>query len=139
MIKLRQYKHGDEKQFEPVEETMRWHPDYQKAWDATIKRKLTWTGLSDGQIVGVGGYIPLPDNSAYIWLQIGANKKKTDVLRLLKKAFEIVDKFNFAFWYTSIKEDFEKGCRLAEYFGFGKTNVLRNGYRLYVMQRRFDG
>lgn len=139
MIKLRQYKHGDEKHFEPVEETMRWHPDYQKAWDTTIKRKWTWTGISNGEVIGVGGIILLPENSAYIWLQVGKHKDKMDHFRLLKRAFEMVDKFNFDFWYTSIKEGFEKGCRLAEYFGFGKTNILRNGYRLYVMQRRFDG
>lgn len=135
-IKIRNYRHGDEKLIEPVEDVMSWHPDYQKTWDSLVPDEWTWTGLSsDGQIAVIGGIIPLKKNSAIMWLQIG-KERKTDILRIIKKGFRLFDSYSFDKWYAYVREGFEQGCKMAMYLGFKRIKSDMEHYCLYENKRR---
>lgn len=134
MIQIRNYREGDEKLFEPVEDVMNWHPDYQKAWN-DVPKEWAWTGLSNGNVVVIGGILLLEDNCAITWLLIG-KKRTTDILRILKKGFRLFDSYNFDKWYAYVKDGFEQGCRMAKYLGFKKIESDIDNYQLYENNRR---
>ncbi len=134
-IQIRQYRRNDEKHLEPIEETMAWHPDYKKVWREVVRKEWTWTGLSsDGEILAVGGIIPQENNAAFMWANIG-KKRKTDILRIIKRGMEVFDALNFDVWYCYVKDEFKRGCRMAEHLGFKKTKSIVKGYVLYENRR----
>jgi len=136
-VQIRQYRHGDEKFIEPVEDITSLHPDIiKRAWDDIVRPEWSWTGLSsDGRILVIGGIVPLEKNSALTWLII-SKKKTTDILRILKKGFRLFDSYNFDNWYACIKDGFEQGCRIAKYLGFKNTKTIIKSYLLYENKRR---
>ena len=135
-VRIRQYRNSDEKFLEPMEDVMRWHPEYERIWKEVVRKEWTWTGLSnDGEILAVGGIVPLQENTAFMWVQIG-RKRKTDILRILRKGFKMFDSFNFDVWYAYVKNEFKQGCRVAEFLGFKKIESVIEGYSLYENKRR---
>ena len=133
MPEIRQYRTGDEENLVTVEDRLTEHPLYQKTWDEIIGTEWTWTGLStDGQILAIGGLLPLKEDKAVIWLLVNKMaKKKTDILRVVKAGIRLLESYGFSTLYAHMKIGCEQGFRIVKYLGFNKVKLISADYWLY--------
>jgi len=120
-MKFRRYEYGDEKGLDPVESTLTSHPEYQENWDRLVFPDWTWTGISEGRIVGVGGIIPNAGR-AFAWMMIDKGLDHREVIRALRMSIRLADSFGFALW-TYVRDGFEAGHRFAKRFGLKRVEL----------------
>lgn len=147
MIEIRQYKKGDEKKIESVEQNMSWHPDYQKNWDSIVKSETTWTAFYNDKVHGIAGYIPKGD-SAIVWALISKELIDSNVqffriarihvgIEIMKQMMQHIKSIGFKEILTYCKDGFAKGERFLEYLGFVKVEYTpKSKYRLYKLARK---
>jgi RimJ/RimL family protein N-acetyltransferase len=88
----------------------------------------SWTGIQDGQIVGCGGFTPLWDGVADIWMYLApdAFKRKKLALKLMKHILnDIMNKKKYHRIQAVVLKDFKQGIRFAEFFGFKNEGLMK--------------
>ena len=139
---IRKYQIGDEQHIDPVE-TM--------AWGKTCKDYVTpdnaWTREVNGQILGIGGIVPVWDNF-YVYVII--NKKTVEAkpsylrgfeeLQTLQKIVKFAESFSPSYIWTYIRKDFRIGMKLAKFLGFKRIRLKQNCwlYRKHRWQQKQD-
>lgn len=136
MIELKRYQPGDELKIDPVENTLRGHPQYTDRWQELVQPEFTWTRWNGDQILGMGGLIPYED-SAYVWVLIdkdAVNSKPLiargfEELEAMQKLVSFAESFQFDFIWTLVKDGFRLGHRLAIFLGFTKCQAEGSYWR----------
>ena len=130
-IELRQYVPGDEKLIEPVEDTLRSHPNYEDEWDRLVLPEYTWTGWMNDRLVGLGGLIPY-ETDAYVWIQLDKNAPdKFAIARSLRDIVRFGESFGFSLLWTFVQSKFKEGCRLIRFLGFEQGEQVGNCYKYF--------
>lgn len=121
MIRIRNYRAGDEWLITPVEEMsniLRGHSQYTELWRKRVNPKSTWTGERNSVVIALGGVL---DNGV-MWLMIDkySTRYKKDLLRLIKQGFQKAVSYNgFQKFTTFVKKDVDKTEGIfARHFGF---------------------
>jgi len=89
---------------------------------------ISWTGLQGGKIVGSGGFTPLWDGVAEIWLLLNpdAFKRKKVALRLMKHILnDIIQREKYHRIQAVVLKGYEKGMKFAEFFGFENEGLMK--------------
>jgi len=89
----------------------------------------SWTGLQDGKIVGCGGFTPLWDGVAEIWmyLQPDAFKRKRLALKLMKHILnDIIEREKYHRIQAVVLKDYKEGIRFAEFFKFKNEGLMES-------------
>lgn len=128
-IELRQYVPGDEKLIEPVEDTLRTHPDYESEWNRLVRPEWTWTGWFGNRLLGLGGIIPYEDNG-YVWLMIDKHTtQKFKLARAMKDILRFGESYGFKYLWSYVQTKFKDGCKLARFLGFERGEQVGNCYK----------
>ena len=89
----------------------------------------SWTGIQDGKIVGCGGFTPLWDGVAEIWmyLQPDAFKRKRLALKLMKHILnDIIEREKYHRIQAVVLKDYKEGIRFAEFFKFKNEGLMES-------------
>ena len=89
----------------------------------------SWTGIQDGKIVGCGGFTPLWEGVAEIWmyLQPDAFKRKKVALKLMKHILnDIIKQKKYHRIQAIVLKDYKAGIRFAEFFGFKNEGLMKS-------------
>ena len=89
----------------------------------------SWTGIQDGKIVGCGGFTPLWEGVAEIWmyLQPDAFKRKKVALKLMKHILnDIIKQKRYHRIQAIVLKDYKAGIRFAEFFGFKNEGLMKS-------------
>ena len=89
----------------------------------------SWTGIQDGKIVGCGGFTPLWDGVAEIWmyLQPEAFKRKKLALKLMKHVLnDIIERKQYHRIQAVVLKEYKEGKRFAEFFGFKNEGLMES-------------
>jgi hypothetical protein len=130
MIELKPYNPGDEKLIEPVENTLRNHPDYDKKWNELVLPECCWTGWEGDILLGMGGLIPYEDN-AYVFLLVDKRAAAMKLLRrgVLMSILRFGESFRFKYLWTYAQANFEQGCKLLEVLRFRRGEKIGNCWK----------
>jgi len=118
-ISIVKYESGDEKDIDPVEQTLSSHPDYQNTWNKIVHPSQTWTGIHQNKIVGVGGILP-EECHAVVWVLIDKSLLAKPILmfRTLKRGLEFVERLYQGELRTYVQHGFKAACHLMTHLGF---------------------
>lgn len=140
---IRFYRPDDEKYIEPVEQTLRDHPDYGREWEKMLNNSLTLTVIYEDVPIGTGGVIPFADNTekAVVWMIVSRKikKLKKSSWRVVRSALSIVeDVFGFPEIWAYARADSVVSCRVLEHLGFYRkeiNTINRVSYRFYRKEK----
>jgi hypothetical protein len=124
MITLRLYQDGDENLVGDCIERISGPLGLSYIKDSSV----LLTAVDDGIPVGCGGVVFLAGNDGEIWLRLSPSflKRKTDMVRILRKGIEIIREFGLDNIYAKVKEGFIEGELLVKKFGFTETGETKD-------------
>ena len=88
----------------------------------------SWTGIQDGKIVGCGGFTPIWDGVAEIWMYLEpeAFKRKRLALKLMKHILnDIIKREEYHRIQAVVLKDYKAGIKFAEFFGFENEGLMK--------------
>lgn len=79
-----------------------------------------WTGFHDGEVVAMGGVLPVADGNGALWALFAENlgSNKVRVIKECKFHFKNMLEHGYERLQTVVRSDFSEAIRFAEWLGF---------------------
>ncbi len=128
-MNIRMYKDGD---YEAIEDCI--EPFGKVGYFEDIKDRGVYLTVEDNnKVIGCGGVVMTTDDEGVVWLTLSYDiaEKKLTLIRLLKEGLKIIlESFNLKRITAKIQEGYEKGERMARWFGFRPTDEVVKAFTL---------
>ncbi len=97
----------------------------------TVGDENSFTGLFEGEIVGIGGLVIKWEGVGLFWLMLTAKCRKQDMFGIIAlhalrdKISELIEKNNLWRAEATVRIDFPKAIQMLEFFGFQREGLMR--------------
>ncbi len=138
-IYIREFRVSDLAAFVPVEALTPVEIDDPELAAAIEDSKLAVTGIRDGRIIGCAGVHPVDETTGEVWIRLSQEclGYKTEILRLLKSGFKIMEEtYPFEVLTATVKCCFGASVNLIERFGFTRTGEVTHDNEQWFTYKR---
>lgn len=122
MIEIREYQDGDLEcaRQNPLDEALKAFPALPRP------EKPCFTGLVNGQVVGVGGIVTLWSGVGEAWIVLTKDilQNKVESYRCILRMFKKMTKENYHRIQATVRVDFPQAIKMVEHLGFKREGKL---------------